>query len=60
MRNQYTGVIAGVAGVLFLSALAAAQNNTSERCGTFSVEILSDGKGHRRRRAGAEARSDRD
>src|SRR5438552_18590295 len=27
MRHRCTGVIAGVAGVLFLSALAAAQNN---------------------------------
>ena len=61
MRKPCTGIIAGVAGVLFLSALVAAQNNAQE-CATFAVEILSGGcEGQRgTRRARAEARSERD
>jgi len=61
MRIRCTGAIAGVAGraVPFGAGCSSKQSSQSKQCATFSVEILSDGQGHGRRRTRAEARSER-
>jgi hypothetical protein len=46
MRNLYTGAVAGLAGMLVLSALATAQKRpkrASEQRAKISLEILSSG-----------------
>ena len=59
MRKTCTGIIAGVAGALLLSALAAAQQSDAPRSPwKYYPEDARANNG--RRRARAEARSDRD